>query len=52
MGATAADVMRTEAHGHGGIHESPRVMVIPLVILAVLSVVGGYVGVPGHCGRR
>ncbi|MGB8580090.1 MAG: NADH-quinone oxidoreductase subunit L [Candidatus Sulfotelmatobacter sp.] len=34
-------------HGHGGIHESPRVMVIPLVILAVLSVVGGYVGVPG-----
>src|SRR5579862_1590149 len=30
------------AHGHGGIHESPRVMVIPLVILAVLSVVGGY----------
>jgi NADH-quinone oxidoreductase subunit L len=35
------------SHGHGGIHESPRVMVIPLVILAVLSVVGGYVGVPG-----
>ena len=38
------------AHGHGGIHESPRVMVIPLVILAVLSVVGGYVGVPGSLG--
>ena len=37
-------------HGHGGIHESPRVMVIPLVILAVLSVVGGYVGVPGSLG--
>jgi NADH-quinone oxidoreductase subunit L len=38
------------AHGHGGIHESPRVMVIPLVILAILSVVGGYVGVPGSLG--
>jgi NADH-quinone oxidoreductase subunit L len=37
-------------HGHGGIHESPKVMVIPLVILAVLSVVGGYVGVPGSLG--
>jgi NADH-quinone oxidoreductase subunit L len=37
-------------HGHGGIHESPRVMVIPLVVLAVLSVVGGYVGVPGSLG--
>src|SRR5256714_5524153 len=33
-----------DAHGghvDGGIHESPKVMVIPLVILAVLSVVGG-----------
>jgi NADH-quinone oxidoreductase subunit L len=38
------------AHGHGGIYESPRVMVIPLVILAILSVVGGYVGVPGSLG--
>jgi len=37
-------------HGHGGIHESPRVMVIPLAILAVLSVIGGYVGVPGSLG--
>ena len=38
------------SHGHGGIHESPKVMVIPLAILAVLSVVGGYVGVPGSLG--
>jgi len=28
------------------LHESPGVMTIPLVILAVLSVVGGYVGIP------
>jgi NADH-quinone oxidoreductase subunit L len=30
--------------GHGGIHESPRLMLVPLVILAVLSLVGGWVG--------
>jgi len=29
---------------HGHAHESPRVMLIPLVILAILSVVGGYIG--------
>jgi NADH-quinone oxidoreductase subunit L len=39
-----------DAHGHGGIHESPKVMVVPLVILAVLSIIGGYVGVPGSLG--
>src|ERR1700730_1637285 len=37
-------------HGHGGIHESPRVMVIPLVGLAILSVTGGWIGVPGSLG--
>jgi NADH-quinone oxidoreductase subunit L len=34
------------SHGHGGVHESPWVMLAPLVILAVLSFVGGWVGVP------
>jgi NADH-quinone oxidoreductase subunit L len=34
----------TVPHGHGGIHESPKVMLVPLVILAVLSVIGGWVG--------
>jgi NADH-quinone oxidoreductase subunit L len=38
------------SHGNGAIHESPPVMVVPLVILAILSVVGGYVGVPGSLG--
>jgi NADH-quinone oxidoreductase subunit L len=38
------------SHGHAGIHESPPVMLGPLVILAILSVVGGYVGVPGSLG--
>jgi NADH-quinone oxidoreductase subunit L len=37
-------------HGHGGIHESPRVMLVPLVILAVLSIVGGWIGWPGSMG--
>jgi NADH-quinone oxidoreductase subunit L len=37
-------------HGHGGIHESPRVMLVPLVLLAILSVTGGWVGVPGSLG--
>ena len=34
------------AHPHG-VHESPWVMLGPLVILALLSFVGGWVGVPG-----
>ena len=37
-------------HGHGGVHESPRVMLIPLVALALLSIVGGWIGVPGSLG--
>ena len=28
------------------IHESPRVMTIPMGVLAVLSIIGGYVGIP------
>jgi len=39
-----------ESHGHGGVHESPWVMLAPLVILAVLSFVGGWVGVPQFMG--
>lgn len=28
------------------IHESPRSMTVPLIVLAMLSIVGGYVGIP------
>jgi NADH-quinone oxidoreductase subunit L len=36
-------------HGHhGSPHESPWLMLGPLVILAVLSMVGGYLGAQGH----
>jgi NADH-quinone oxidoreductase subunit L len=34
-----------EGHGHGEPHESPMVMLVPLIILAVLSAVGGFVGI-------
>jgi NADH-quinone oxidoreductase subunit L len=36
------------SHGHGEPHESPWVMLGPLVILAVLSVFGGFVGWGNH----
>ncbi len=31
-------------HGHSGVHESPMVMIVPLIILAILSFTGGWVG--------
>jgi len=37
-------------HGDGTPHESPWVMLAPLVLLAVLSVVGGWVGIPHSLG--
>src|SRR5581483_5434757 len=40
----------SHGHGHGGIHESPAIMLVPLVILAILSIVGGWIGVPGSLG--
>jgi NADH-quinone oxidoreductase subunit L len=33
------------AHSHG-VHESPWIMLFPLVVLAILSVIGGWVGIP------
>jgi NADH-quinone oxidoreductase subunit L len=32
------------------IHESPKIMTVPLMVLAVLSVIGGYIGVPHVLG--
>lgn len=37
-----------EAHLHP--HESPKVMTIPLIILAVLSAIGGFIGLPHYLG--
>jgi len=49
---------KTEAHGDGTDshhhsstpHESPWVMLLPLVLLAILSTVGGFLGVPASLG--
>jgi NADH-quinone oxidoreductase subunit L len=43
--AGEARAPHSHRHGHGGIHESPKVMLVPLVILAILSLVGGWVGI-------
>jgi NADH-quinone oxidoreductase subunit L len=37
---------QVESHAH----ESPKHMTIPLMVLAVLSVIGGYVGIPASLG--
>ncbi|OLE11912.1 MAG: NADH-quinone oxidoreductase subunit L [Acidobacteria bacterium 13_1_20CM_4_56_7] len=39
-----------QVHDHHGVHESPAIMLVPLVILAVLSIIGGWVGIPGSLG--
>lgn len=33
-----------------GVHESPWIMLLPLVVLAILSIVGGWVGIPAALG--
>ncbi|MGH9399018.1 MAG: NADH-quinone oxidoreductase subunit L [Thermoanaerobaculia bacterium] len=43
---TFLGTFRGTAEEAARIHESPRTMTVPLVVLAALSVVGGYVGVP------
>ena len=37
-------------HSAHGVHESPWIMLFPLVILGILSVVGGWIGVPAAQG--
>jgi NADH-quinone oxidoreductase subunit L len=42
------DKAHGHGHGHGEPHESPWVMLGPLAVLAVLSIVGGWVGIGGR----
>ncbi len=35
---------------HGGIHESPLIMTLPLIVLGILSLIGGWVGIPVAMG--
>jgi NADH-quinone oxidoreductase subunit L len=41
---------RVEPETAKHIHESPATMTVPMIILAILSVVGGYIGVPHILG--
>jgi len=41
---------RVSEHAAHHLHESPRAMVLPLAVLAVLSIVGGWVGPPSVFG--
>src|SRR5438094_886511 len=43
---------RVDHHTEHHIHESPRSMTVPLIILAIGSVVAGYVGFPAWLGGR
>jgi NADH-quinone oxidoreductase subunit L len=40
----------SQAKDAHGVHESPLVMTLPLMILAILSLIGGWVGVPAALG--
>jgi NADH-quinone oxidoreductase subunit L len=42
---------RFDEHTRHHIHESPRSMVFPLVVLAVLAIIGGYIGLPAFLGH-
>ncbi|HXX36206.1 MAG TPA: NADH-quinone oxidoreductase subunit L, partial [Thermodesulfobacteriota bacterium] len=41
---------RVDEHVAHHVHESPKIMTIPLMVLAVLSIIGGYIGVPHILG--
>jgi NADH-quinone oxidoreductase subunit L len=49
-GSHAVMVADPEENHARGVHESPRIMLFPLVVLAILSVIGGWVGVPAGMG--
>ncbi|MGC2161939.1 MAG: NADH-quinone oxidoreductase subunit L [Silvibacterium sp.] len=51
--STSTLVLEAEPEGHGhahGVHESSWVMLLPLIVLGILSVIGGWIGVPAALG--
>jgi NADH-quinone oxidoreductase subunit L len=51
--STSTLVLEAEPENHGhvhGVHESPWIMLIPLIVLGVLSLIGGWIGVPAALG--
>lgn len=43
---------RGTAHQKQHVHESPKTMTIPLMVLAVLSIIGGFIGIPSSLGGK
>ncbi|MCL4557814.1 MAG: NADH-quinone oxidoreductase subunit L [Deltaproteobacteria bacterium] len=43
---------RMDPHTAEHVHESPKTMTIPLIVLAILSAIGGYIGMPEAFGVR
>jgi NADH-quinone oxidoreductase subunit L len=41
---------RVDEHAAHHLHESPKIMTVPLMVLAVLSIIGGYIGIPHVLG--
>jgi NADH-quinone oxidoreductase subunit L len=41
---------RVDEHAAHHLHESPKIMTVPLMVLAALSIIGGYVGIPHVLG--
>ncbi len=41
---------RYDKHTAEHLHESPKVMTVPLIVLAILSVIGGWIGLPHSLG--
>jgi NADH-quinone oxidoreductase subunit L len=39
---------RVEEHAKHHLHESPASMTMPLIVLAILSLIGGWIGLPEH----
>ena len=48
--ASAAEHDSGQAQHAHGVHESPAIMTIPLAILAILAIIGGWIGVPAALG--
>jgi len=47
VGAAANELdVESDEHAHGGPHESPWIMTAPLVVLSVLTIVGGVINLP------
>ena len=50
MFLTFSNEFRSDEHVKSKVHESPLIMTIPLGVLAILSIVGGFMGVPAILG--